>query len=110
MRKPHKHAEVIKAWADGKAVQYRYSPCEEWYDLTSSYPNWMPEYEYRIKPEPKPDYEETVTLFRNSAFSLLTMNVEPRWLANGSHYKVFGSFKVTFDGETGEFKSIEVLR
>jgi hypothetical protein len=52
--KPHKHAELIKAWADGQAeVEYRYPKDDGswslWKDLTQCvFHDW---YEYRIKPE-----------------------------------------------------------
>lgn len=45
MNKPHKHAELIKAWADGAENEYRNpSVSDYWYDEES--PNWN---EYRIK-------------------------------------------------------------
>ncbi len=47
--KPHKHAELIKAWADGAEIQYRLSPEEEWKDMGS--PLWWDCNEYRIKPK-----------------------------------------------------------
>jgi hypothetical protein len=47
--KPHKHAEVIKAWADGAEIQI----CQKntnmaWVDIGN--PNWVDWYEYRVKP------------------------------------------------------------
>ena len=51
--KPHRHAELIKAWADGQAeVEYRYPKDDGslslWKDLTQCvFHEW---YEYRIKP------------------------------------------------------------
>lgn len=58
-RKPHKHAELIKAWADGAEIEERYIgngdyEGSEWYVTNGDWSdteNW----EYRIKPEPKPD-------------------------------------------------------
>lgn len=47
--KPHKHAEVIKAWADGAIVQVL-APAG-WEDMHSA-PGWFDFNEYRIKPEP----------------------------------------------------------
>lgn len=47
--KPHKHAELIKAWADGAEIQYRLSPEEEWKYMES--PLWWDCNEYRIKPK-----------------------------------------------------------
>ena len=51
---PHVHAEVIKAWADGKPVEWRQSSDYEWSDTPS--PCWGPELQYRIKPEKFVDY------------------------------------------------------
>lgn len=53
--KPHKHAEVIKAWADGATIQFREID-GGWYDLTAQYPRWDHP-EYRVKP--KRSYPET---------------------------------------------------
>ena len=51
MKQPHKHAALIKAWADGAAVQFRDPPhAPEWTDISK--PTWLPYMEYRIKPEP----------------------------------------------------------
>ena len=76
-KKPHKHAELIKAWADGADIEIYDEYCKEWQYITS--PVWCEEFEYRIKPEPKPDVVQ------------------------------FCNLKLTFDGETGEIKSAEVL-
>lgn len=51
MNKPHKHAEVIKAWADGVEIEYRDPPDEQWSDAPC--PNWYTSLEYRVKPQPK---------------------------------------------------------
>lgn len=45
----HKHAAVIKAWADGAAVEYRTRSNLPW-KLTGSRPAWNPEYQYRAVP------------------------------------------------------------
>ena len=47
MNKPHKHAALIKAWADGAEVQFYFEPEEEWVDAPA--PVWGPSNEYRIK-------------------------------------------------------------
>jgi hypothetical protein len=50
----HKHAEVIKAWADGAEIQVRCSPSEVWRDIDPTRPiTWNVTYEYRIKPKLK---------------------------------------------------------
>ncbi len=91
MKKPHKHAEMIKAWADGEAIQYRNDPCDEWHDLASNYPSWIPGCEFRIKPEPKPD---------------VVRYLNPNQY-NGSHkYFEEATVRAVFDGQTGELKSV----
>jgi hypothetical protein len=50
MNTPHKHAEVIKAWADGATVQVK-SGIGHWVDLHQhNAPLWTSA-EYRVKPE-----------------------------------------------------------
>lgn len=49
MKTPHKHAEVIKAWADGAQVQIYTG--SQWADVGR--PSWEDDLEYRIKPEPR---------------------------------------------------------
>lgn len=48
---PHKHAAIIKAWADGAEIQSRDSDFggSRWQDI--EHPNWFPYTEYRIKPK-----------------------------------------------------------
>jgi hypothetical protein len=46
----HKHAELIKAWADGAQIQHRWLH-KEWEDVIN--PRWDRDFEYRIKPEEK---------------------------------------------------------
>lgn len=46
---PHKHAELIKAWADGAEIQLRHTG-GVWQDCTYNAPKWKEAVEYRIKP------------------------------------------------------------
>ena len=51
----HKHAEIIKAWADGAKIQYKWSG--EWCDWKAeTAPEFNPLKDYRIKPE-KPEIQ-----------------------------------------------------
>lgn len=50
MQKPHVHAKLIKAWADGAEIECRIHD-SEW--IYTAYPVWYPDREYRIKQEPK---------------------------------------------------------
>lgn len=50
--KPRKHAELIKAWADGAEIQYKTNNGHYWVDDKD--PCWnIDEFEFRIKPEEK---------------------------------------------------------
>ncbi len=51
-RKPHKWAEVIHAFADGRAVQLRYSEAGVWHDAHTLHGIDDPAFEWRIKSEP----------------------------------------------------------
>lgn len=90
----HKHAELIKAWADGAEIQYRLVD-GDWMPI-GRFTTWNDVYEYRINPEPKPDVVDFVCLVRNGGMTF------------------FGEYDnnliLTFDGETGELKSAEVLK
>jgi hypothetical protein len=91
MKTPHKHAEAIKAWADGAEIEVQHEG-REWFPV--DYPEWCEDAYYRIKPEPKPD----VVRYRN--------------VGEGSGYivpQLDSNLKLTFDGETGNLKSAEVI-
>jgi len=47
MNKPHKHAEAIKAWADGAEIECRDADCN-WHMVNS--PGWYDDVQYRVKP------------------------------------------------------------
>lgn len=105
--KPHKHAELIKAWADGAEIQWKSRVDGQWRLFEGHIDAWIDDYEYRIKPEPKPDVVEELTLYRNLAVPFGT--VEMPW-ANPKHYYPIGNFRLIRDGETGKLKSAEVLK
>jgi len=99
MKTPHKHAELIKAWADGAEIEIKFY--EGWRDCRPI--DWNENAEFRIKPEPKPDmvyYGQLDEPVRGS-FTLGTCFT--RELV--AHDKV----KLTFDGSTGKLKSVEML-
>lgn len=54
MGQPHKHAALIKAWADNPQLefQFRGAGCQSnyWYDLSPTHPDWSAS-EIRIKPK-----------------------------------------------------------
>ena len=97
--KPHKHAELIKAWADGAEIEVL---CGKDYWEVRQHPTWNQKVQYRIKPEPKPDFYKSYLVFSTRIYS------------EGERFPVGGMMKanlqLTFDGETGELKSAEVLK
>lgn len=96
MKTPHKHAELIKAWADGAEIEFYDTRFEEHkWKSCGSIPHWVPHVTFRIKPESKPDVTDYYCVQRPH---LYLSN------PNGSH-----NLKLTFDGETGKLKSAEVL-
>ena len=96
----HKHAEVIKAFADG-------IECETWYGSKWIKTTNLMDFDHfekvRIKPEPKPD---------NVAYSIVYQ------YEDGSAYVTHAmknktesyNLKLTFDGETGKLKSAEMIK
>ena len=98
--KLHKHAELIKAWADGATIEC--NDCGVWFYANN--PTWQENMEYRIKPEPKPDvvgylYQDNSVWreYRKEQYNRNDDLIRP-------------AIKLTFDGETGEPKSAEVLK
>ena len=49
--KPHKHAEVIKAWADGAEIEFRFSRDGLWKPCKNNCPGWLEGTQYRVKPK-----------------------------------------------------------
>jgi hypothetical protein len=84
----HKHAEIIKAWADGAEIEIKGK--NGW--IVFHNPDWYDDYEYRVKPTPKPD---VVKLYF----------VTPE-LLESSYFRT--NLRLTFDGE-GKLKAAEVI-
>ncbi len=57
MGKPHVHADLIKAWADGAEIQYFSKDRTEWCDCVFNKPQWGNYEQYRIKPK-QTDFEK----------------------------------------------------
>ena len=94
--KPHKHAELIKAWADGAEIQECVGP-DQWWDDEN--PSWHQDVAYRIKPQPKPnDIEYTTHIEYDFGW---------KWVSTTS--TKHPNLKLNFDGTTGKLKSAEVL-
>ncbi len=90
MKTPHKHADIIKAWADGAEIEFSFNGYE-WRPIAER--GWRDDVGYRIKPEPKPDvvgYAKIISFW-------------------SSYQSSDHNLKLTFDGETGNLKAAEVI-
>ena len=96
----HKHAEIIKAWADGAEIQYKNS-IGLWTEFSNKYSVWNENDEYRIKPSLKSDYQSFLSRsndgWKETAFGCFIG-------------KPIEGFVITRNGETNEIKSVEVLK
>jgi len=110
MNKPHVHAEVIHAWADGKRIQTWDDANEKWCDCNATFAYlFAPSERYRIKPEPKPDVvAEGIIELKNKLHRLDTASYRTEFRVS-EHWET-NNIKITFDGETGKLKSAEVLK
>ena len=102
MKTPHKHAALIKQWADGAKIEQYIPSISAWYPNES--PLWGENTHYRVKPEPKPDVVR---------YACLDINCNNEVTARSNFFSVSAlrcdNLKVVFDGETGELKDAQVL-
>ena len=93
---PRKHAELIKAWADGAEIEHRVwahmGNVADWYWIDDPNPTWADDEVYRRKSVPKED-----EIHRGFVhFASVGIKAVP--------------VVVTFDGETGEPKTAEIVK
>lgn len=94
--KPRKHADVIRAYADGAEIEFRSLPSDRW--SSTSNPIFFDEYEYRVKPVKKPDLVRYTTADVSSC-------------SYYTDYKIVSdNLKLTFCGDTGKLLSAEVIK
>jgi hypothetical protein len=87
MGQRHKHADVIIAWAEGKAVQVRDEGTNRWYDVRGKFPLFNEDREHRIKPPAK---KYRVALFRRCNYEPLAVAANSSEVAK--HYESKLSF------------------
>lgn len=92
MNKPHKHKDLIIAWANGAEIEFFDDLSRRWY--YTDRPVWGDHTQYRIKPEPKPDVVKYMFVEAKPSFCNTTND---------------NNLKLTFCGETGKLKSAEVV-
>lgn len=111
--KPHKHAALIKAWADGVSIEHYNTMDKTWYDCP--FPSWIDSHPYRIKPTPKPDLIVNTLMRFNHSWKSPHINLSWNGDETPDGYKHNSlldvqHIKYTFDGETGELKSVELIK
>ncbi len=104
MTRPHVHAEYIKAWADGKPLQYKRRSQTEWTDVSEHMFCWEEAIEVRIKPEPKQDIAKLFVLEAHPVLGLRFADCTGLMLLEENQY-----IEAVFDGETNKIKNVRVV-
>jgi hypothetical protein len=95
---PHKHAEAIRAWADGAIIEVNCGANDIWSIVDR--PSWALENNYRVAVPLKPDQ---ILYFNIGRFGAVKIEYWQRELCAPN-------IAATFDGETHKLKSVEVLK
>jgi hypothetical protein len=102
MNKPHIHAAVIKAWADGAEIEVIHNTISDGW-LPTNAPDWSLSCSYRVKPEPQPNTRHHLFVSReygrNILFGTATSSEHP-----------CDNLRLTFDGETNKLIKAELLQ
>jgi hypothetical protein len=103
--KEHKQAYILRAIADGKEVEWQSFATGEWQSIAHGAtinPVTDHHIKWRVKPEPKPDYYTYIMSDRSDdRRPIQSENHEFEWKLK---------IKVTWDGETNEAKSVELIK
>jgi len=95
MKTPHKHHDLIVAWAAGAEIEVQ-EPIDFIWHTTPS-PQWDISRAYRIKLEPKPDVVKYCEV-DSEDFGEMTLSM---WVRD--------NLKLTFHGETGKLLKAEII-
>jgi len=95
---PHVHAEVIKAWADGHIIEYRFEGDSTWAEI--GVPQWNANTQYRVKPEVQPDITAKGQFY-----------YDPRMTDNWdcAYTPDVNNVQFTFCGETHKLIKVELI-
>jgi hypothetical protein len=99
--KPHVHAEVIKAWADGAEIEYRTAGHSNWEIVTN--PFWNPDKQYRVKPKTVVKYHGIMQgtngyedLNHTTGYCAADADVTKLCNLNSNNWKLLAIVKTTF--------------
>lgn len=97
MSTPHKHAAVIKAWADGAEVQSKTTINGAiWHTVTQ--PNWYEHQEYRVRPAPLV-LNETLYYYGALGMGVASLPGAPK-----------AKVRFTLDPDTKEVLAVELIK
>lgn len=111
--RPHPHAAVIKAWADGAPIQCRRDSGDLWVDYieAAGAPPWRPDWQYRVKPT---NVERYIPVIRSPSGGVLLQVTKPtREEAYQAHFGnsgLAGIIRVEINPETMELVSARMER
>ena len=94
---PHKHAEAIRAWADGAQIEVSCGHKDIWSIV--DHPSWALDNNYRVFCLPKPDQ---IMYFSIGRFGAVKIEHWQRELHAPN-------IVATFDGETQTLKKVELI-
>ena len=100
MMKPHRNADVIKAFADGRDCEFLGNITKKWLPI-SNFRDFDTYCCTRIKPEPKPDIVDYLFVSNKSDQDLVKLN----WVKFDT-----ANLRLTWDGETLELIDAEVIK
>jgi len=104
----HKHADLIHAWAEGAEIEYKPVDVSIWKDCGDLEPSWGNDFfEYRIKPEKKPDIVRYTNIYANGTVGNDYRFIEEAKLKSAND--AIGHIKYVICGETGKLIKAEVL-
>jgi hypothetical protein len=89
----HRHAEVLRAIADGQEVEYWSIEAEEW--VTGGYINPITSYELKWRVKPKPPIVDVIRLHYDSFVRI--------------DYDDPANVRLTFDPETKQLIKVELI-
>ena len=96
---PHKHAEAIRAWADGAQIEVSCGAKDIWSIV--DHPSWALDNDYRVA-SPPPKIDETLY------FSITRIGAHKIKYWNGEFCA--SNIAAIFDSETGKLKSVAVWK
>jgi len=98
----HKHYDLIVAWAGGARIEVR-EPNGDWAPMPT--PSWFEHNQYRVAPEPHPDFVKRFYLEVNP----LVGHRFSEAYTDKDLVNKHSIIKCTFNGETTKLKSVEII-